>query len=64
MHVRSHRRIHKVRGQQAVGTAVRGLKFESLENRTLLSAYSVSSSGSDSNSGSADAPWRTERLFP
>src|SRR3954467_4293563 len=59
MHERSHRRIHKIRGQQAVGKAAAGLKFETLENRTLLSAYSVSTTGSDSNNGSADAPWRT-----
>jgi hypothetical protein len=33
--------------------------FESLESRTLLSAYFVSTSGNDAGNGSAASPWRT-----
>jgi len=37
---------------------LRGI-FEPLEGRTLLSAYVVATTGSDSNAGTATAPWKT-----
>jgi parallel beta-helix repeat protein len=37
----------------------RGGMFESLEKRTLMSSYVVSTSGSDSAAGTSAAPWKT-----
>jgi parallel beta-helix repeat protein len=51
--------FNKARGRNAVDSAVRSLRLEALEGRTLLSAYTVSTSGSDSNNGSASAPWKS-----
>src|SRR5262245_50582000 len=38
---------------------IRGLHLESLECRTLLSSYFVSTSGADTNPGTSDAPWKS-----
>src|SRR5262245_23521824 len=64
MKARAHRKFFsRSRGQHALDAAakraVKGLKFEALEGRTLLSSYVVSTTVSDANAGTAASPWKT-----
>ena len=54
-----HRTTRTATTVATIARKTRRLLIESLENRTLLSTYYISPSGSDSNAGTSAAPFRT-----